>query len=80
MKNTLFEDLKGHQLPREVQLRRLQQVIQGELTETQQEILRAYYFEDLTLQQIARRRGVHKTTVWRTLKRAEKNLRRVMRY
>lgn len=80
MKNTLFDGLKGHQLPHELQVQRMRQAIQKELTELQRYTLVAYYFEDLTLQQIAQRRGVEKSTVWRTLKRAEENLRRILQY
>lgn len=80
MRNTLFDYCTGLRLPREVQLHRLRQVIQGELTELQRYTLMAYYFEDRTLEQIAKDRGVKKSTVWRTLKRAEDKLRRVLQY
>lgn len=80
MKSTQFERCLGHRLPREVQLHRLRQVIQRELTELQRYTLMAYYFEDRTLEQIARERSVSKSTVWRTLKRAEEKIRRVLQY
>jgi len=80
VKNTLFESLRGHHLPHEAQIRRMKQVIQGELTQLQRDTLTAYYFENKTLQQIADSRNVQKSTVWRTLKRAEKKLFQVMRY
>lgn len=80
MKNTRFEELKGHHLPHEIQIQRLRQVIRGELTELQRYTLMAYYFEDRTLEHIAKERNVAKSTVWRTLKRAEEKLRRVMQY
>ena len=51
-----------------------------ELTAVQKETLCAYYLENLTLDQIARRRGVTKPTVWRTLRRAENKLRRLLQY
>ena len=79
MRNTLFEGLKGHHLPHEVQIQRLRQVIRGELTQLQRDTLMAYYFEEKTLEQIAQDRGVQKSTVWRTLKRAEDKLRRVLK-
>jgi len=80
MKNTLFEGLKGHHLPHDQQIRRLRQVIRWELTDLQRYTVMAYYFENRTLQQIANQRGVKKSTVWRTLKRAEQKIYRVLRY
>ena len=61
-------------------MKRVQRVIQEELTPCQREILIAYYIRDLTMTQIARERGVHKSTVSRTLHRAEAKLRRYLRY
>ena len=80
MKNTPFDALLGTRLPREFQLKRMRRAIEGELTAVQRETLLAYYLEDLTLEQIARRRGVTRPTVWRTLRRAENKLRRLLRY
>lgn len=80
MKNTLFDCCTGLKLPHEIQIRRMRQVIQEELTELQRYTLMAYYFEEKTLEQIANDRGVKKSTVWRTLKRAEDKLRRVLKY
>ena len=70
----------GPRLPREMQLKRVQRVIQEELTPLQRETLVAYYFQEQTLAQIAADRGVNKSTVCRTLHRAEKRLRRCLRY
>ena len=80
MKNTQFEGLYNRDLPREYQMKRLRRVIQTELTQMQRETLVAYYFEKKTLPEIAWERGVHKSTVWRTLKRAEEKIRRVLQY
>lgn len=80
MKNTLYEGYEGPRLPREVQMKRVQRVIREELTENQREILLAYYIQNLTIPQIAEARGVHKSTVSRTLHRAEGKLRRFLRY
>ena len=80
MKNTLYEGYEGPRLPREVQLKRVQRVIREELTDIQREILLAYYMQNLTIPQIAAERGVHKSTVSRTLHRAEGKLRRFLRY
>lgn len=80
MKNILYEGYEGIRLPRSVQLRRIRRVIDEELTPNQREILLAYYFGDLNINQIAQDRGVTKSTVCRTLHRAEKRLRRFLRF
>jgi RNA polymerase sigma factor (sigma-70 family) len=63
-----------------VQKKRLQRVIREELTEHQRQTLIAYYFQEQSVPEIARNRGVNKTTVWRTLRRAEERLKRYLRY
>ena len=80
MKNILYEGYLGPRLPREVQLKRVQRVIQEELTELQRHTLVAYYFQEQTLAQIAEERGVNKSTVCRTLHRAEEKLRKYLKY
>ena len=80
MKNTLYEGYKGPRLPKNVQLQRIQQVIKEELTPLQRETLVAYYFQEQKIAQIASERGVNKSTVSRTLRRAEEKLRRYLRY
>lgn len=69
-----------YNLPREIQLERMQRVIREELTELQRYTIAAYYFENQTLDQIARDRCVNKSTVCRTLHRAEEKLRRFLAY
>ena len=80
MKNILYEGYLGPRLPREVQLKRVKRVMQEELTPLQRETLIAFYFQEQTLTQIAADRGVNKSTVCRTLKRAENKLRRYLKY
>ena len=80
MKNILYEGYEGPRLPREVQLKRVQRVIREELTELQRYTILAYYFENTTLVQIAEERGVNKSTVCRTLHRAEDKLRKFLKY
>ena len=80
MKNILYEGYLGTRLPREVQLKRVRQVIREELTELQRQTLTAYYFHRQTIPQIAQARGVNKSTVSRTLRRAEEKLRRYLKY
>ena len=80
MKNILYEGYEGPRLPKNVMLQRVQRVIREELTELQRQTLISYYFHEQTIPQIARERGVQKSTVSRTLRRAEKKLRRYLRY
>ena len=80
MKNILYEGYLGPRLPRELQLKRIQRVIREELTPLQREALVAYYFQEQTITRIAQDRGVNKSTVCRTLHRAEEKLRRYLKY
>ena len=79
MKNTLFEGF-FRQIPREQQIKRMKAVIREELTELQRYTILAYYFENKTLLQIAEERNVNKSTVCRTLRRAEDKIRRFLKY
>jgi len=80
VKNILYEGYLGPRMPREVALKRVQRVIREELTELQREALLGYYFQEKTMAQIAQERGVNKSTVCRTLHRAEEKLRRYLKY
>ena len=80
IRNTRFEGYLGPRLPREIQLQRIRRVIKEELTELQREIITAYYFQEMNIPEIARMRGVNKSTISRTLKRAEQKLQRYLRY
>ncbi len=80
MKNTLFDGYEGPRLPRETQLRRVKKVLQNELTDAQRQTLIAYYFRQMTMAQIAEEQGVNKSTVCRTLHRAEAKMRRCLKY
>ena len=80
MKNIPFEQTASIRLPRKVQLNRLNRVIREELTQLQRETILAYYFQEQTIAQIAQDRGVNKSTVCRTLHRAEEKLRRYLKY
>ena len=80
MKNILYDGYKGIRLPREIQMKRVQRVIEEELTPLQREALIAYYIQGQTIPEIARDRGVHKSTISRTLHRAEEKLRRFLKY
>lgn len=81
MKNIPFDTgFLGPKLPKDVQMTRVRQVIREALSPAQREILVAYYFHRQSIPKIARERGVHKSTVSRTLRRAEANLRQQLKY
>ena len=80
MKNIPFEQTASIRLPRNVQLQRLNQVIREELSPLQRETILAYYFREQSIVQIAQARGVNKSTVCRTLHRAEEKLKRYLKY
>ena len=80
MINTLYEGYEGPRLPRQVQLQRLKKVIDRELTPKQKEVLLAYYFQKKNMEQIAKERGICRSTVCRTLHRAEERVRKCLRY
>ncbi len=80
MRNILYEGYLGPRMSREMAMERIRRVIQEELTELQRSVLVAYYFQELSIPQIARERGVYKSTISRTLHRAEDKLRRYLKY
>lgn len=53
MKNTDYDGYLGPRLSRDVQLRRLQRVMDNELTACQRETVVAYYLEKKSMRQIA---------------------------
>lgn len=59
---------------------RLRMVLHRELTELQRYTITAYYFQGMTLKQIARKRNVNVSTVCRTLHRAEQKIKRFLSY
>ena len=80
MKNILYEGYLGPRMSREMAIERVRRVIREELTDLQREVLIAYYFQEINIPQIARERGVNKSTISRTLHRAEEKLRRYLKY
>ena len=62
---------------RNERLRRVRYAI-SQLTPIQQQVLTAYYFQEMTIPQIALERGVQRSTVSRTLHRAEANLKKYL--
>lgn len=80
MKNIHSEIAYPDYIPREAQLKRMRKMIALELTELQRYTLSAYYFQQKTMDQIARERGVSRSTVCRTLHRAVEKLKRFLKY
>ena len=80
VKSILYEGYLGPRMNREMAMERIRQVIREELTDLQREVLIAYYFQDQNIPQIAKERGVNRSTVSRTLHRAEDKLRRYLKY
>ena len=80
MRNILYDNQWGLDLPHEVQIQRILRVMDQELTEKQRAYLYAYYFDEQSVSQIARRYGVHRSTVMHTLRRAEDRIRRFLTY
>lgn len=54
--------------------------IMEELTERQRQVFLAYHLKQMTIPMIAATLGVHKSTVSRTLARAEKRIHRITKY
>ena len=61
-------------------MKRAWRVIETELTKLQRDVLIGYYLNSQTIPEMAAARGVNKSTVCRTLHRAEEKLRRYLQY
>lgn len=80
MKNTAYSGYCGPRMSPSVQSARVHHVIEHELTAAQRHVIEQYYLHGKTIIQIADERGVNKSTVCRTLQRAEKRIRQILRY
>lgn len=80
MRNIRYDADSGLDLPKEIQLRRMIRVMEQELTPLQRRTLTMYYFQELSPSEISRIRGVHRSTVMRTIARAERRMRRCLNY
>lgn len=54
------------------------EIMERELSFLQKQTLEDYYLNGMTIKQIARKRGVNKSTIQRTLKRGEGKIRRFL--
>ena len=80
MKNIDYDGYLGPRMSKEQLAQRLHHAMEEELNENQRRILRGYYVEHRTIPELAKEKGVNKSTVCRTLQRAEAKLRRILRY
>lgn len=61
-------------------LTHLPRAMEEELTDRQRQILELHFYEDLTVTQIARKLGIHPSTVSRSLQRSARKLSHILRY
>lgn len=80
MKNTRYRGYLGQRMLPEIAQKRIDRVMQEEMTQLERETIIAYYIQERTIPEMARERGVNKSSVSRALNRAEKKLRRYLRY
>ena len=80
MKAIGYEDYQGPRLTRQQQLQRMHRVIENELTEKQRRALLGYYIDRKNIPMLAREFGVSKSTICSTIQRAEKRLKRCLKY
>lgn len=80
MKTIDYDGFLGPRLSRSQQMQRLQRVIDHELTDKQRRAILGYYIRQKTMPQLAEEFGVSKSTVCRTIQRAERRIRRCLRY
>ncbi len=80
MRSIPFEEYLGPRVSSEEQAKRVDLVIARELSDCQREAILGYYFQNRSISDMARERGVNKSTVLRTLRRAEKRLQILLKY
>lgn len=80
MRNIVYDGYRGPRMSPQLLMQRVQSVMENELTEKQRRVLHGYYFEEKNLPTLAAEFGVNKSSVCRTLHRAENRLRRFLRY
>ena len=74
------ENRDDNRLQIERLLRNLPMAVEQDLTDRQRQILRMRYSQSMTVSSIARELGINKSTVSRTLRRAQERLRRCLQY
>ena len=66
--------------PPEIQAKRLHNVIENELTETQRTFITEYYFNNRSLRNIAAEYGVQPSSVFKTIRRGLNRIARCLKY
>ncbi len=80
MRNTRFKEFVGSYRDHDGQIRRMREIIRKELTPLQRQAIQEYYFNDKSITRIAAERSVNKSTVCRTMKRAQRKIARFLQY
>lgn len=80
MKAIGCEEYQGPRLSRQQQIARMHRVIDNELTEKQRRVVLGYYVDKKSMPELALQYGVCKSTICRTLQRAEQRMKRCLRY
>ena len=80
MKSIDYDGYLGPRMSHQAFLKRLRHAIETQLSENQRQVLLGYYVDHRTIPEMAKEKGVNKSTVCRTLQRAETKLRRLLRY
>ena len=80
MENIGYDTYFGIHLDKGTQRRRVRQAIRRELSPRQRTVIEGVYFEKLSQAEVARRLGLNRSTVCRTLHRAQSRLRRCLQY
>ena len=80
MKNIQYEGYLGRRMTKDEAKKRISRVVAEELTQVEREVLVSYYLREMNIPTIARERGVNKSTVCRTLQRAEEKLKQYLKY
>lgn len=77
MENTLYDRSCFN---REAAIAKMRQVMCNELTDWQRKVIQAVYFEGKTQAELADEYGKSRSTICRTLQRAEARLKRFLKY
>lgn len=80
MGNTRYEGYLGHRMTKEEAKKRISRVVAEEFSPVEREVMIAYYIQEKNITDIALERGVNKSSVCRALHRAERKLKRFLKY
>ena len=75
-----MDSMEREKLGVQMQKKILMRILAEELSDSQRQVFMAYHFQGKTVQQIDEEQGVNKSTISRTLKRAEDNVYHIAKY